>query len=66
VEFSHHDPAWKIAPALCFGTVVFKPRTGAGAAVEMADIFYCQRAKGVFNLVISRGLWWDRRAGRAA
>jgi len=51
-------PAWKIAPALCYGnTVVFKPASLVpGSAWALADII--QRAgvpEGVFNLVMGGG-----------
>ncbi len=51
-------PAWKIAPALCYGnTVVFKPASLVpGCAWALADII--QRAglpEGVFNLVMGGG-----------
>lgn len=51
-------PAWKIAPALCYGnTVVFKPADLVpGCAWAIADAL--ARAgvpKGVFNLVMGRG-----------
>ncbi|MCA0423154.1 MAG: aldehyde dehydrogenase family protein [Proteobacteria bacterium] len=51
-------PAWKIAPALCYGnTVVFKPADLVpGSAWALADII--ARAgfpAGVFNLVMGRG-----------
>ncbi|QDL92592.1 aldehyde dehydrogenase family protein [Paroceanicella profunda] len=51
-------PAWKIAPALCYGnTVVFKPADLVpGSAWALADII--ARAgvpEGVFNLVMGRG-----------
>ncbi len=51
-------PAWKIAPALCYGnTVVFKPASLVpGCAWALADII--QRAglpEGVFNLVMGSG-----------
>ncbi len=51
-------PAWKIAPALCFGNcVVFKPaELVPGCAWAIADIL--NRAglpKGVFNLVTGKG-----------
>jgi alpha-ketoglutaric semialdehyde dehydrogenase len=51
-------PAWKIAPALCYGNcVVFKPAgLVPGCAWAIADIL--QRAglpKGVFNLVMGSG-----------
>lgn len=51
-------PAWKIAPALCYGnTVVFKPADLVpGCAWEIADIL--RRAglpDGVLNLVMGRG-----------
>jgi len=51
-------PAWKIAPALCYGnTVVFKPADLVpGCGWALADII--QRAglpEGVFNLVMGRG-----------
>lgn len=51
-------PAWKIAPALCYGnTVVFKPaELVPGCSWAIADIL--QRAglpKGVLNLVMGKG-----------
>ncbi len=51
-------PAWKIAPALCYGnTIVFKPASLVpGSAWALADII--QRAgipDGVFNLVMGGG-----------
>jgi aldehyde dehydrogenase (NAD+) len=51
-------PAWKIAPALCYGnSVVFKPaELVPGSAWALAEII--SRAglpKGVFNLVMGRG-----------
>jgi alpha-ketoglutaric semialdehyde dehydrogenase len=51
-------PAWKIAPALCYGnTIVFKPADLVpGCAWALVDIL--QRAglpKGVLNLVMGRG-----------
>lgn len=51
-------PAWKLAPALCYGnTVVFKPADLVpGCAWELVDIL--QRAglpDGVLNLVMGRG-----------
>jgi len=51
-------PAWKIAPALCYGnTVVFKPaELVPGCAWALADIL--QRAglaEGVLNLVMGKG-----------
>ncbi|SIT78805.1 aldehyde dehydrogenase (NAD+) [Yoonia rosea] len=51
-------PAWKLAPALCYGnTVVFKPADLVpGCAWELVDIL--QRAglpEGVLNLVMGRG-----------
>ncbi|HZD25020.1 MAG TPA: aldehyde dehydrogenase family protein [Alphaproteobacteria bacterium] len=51
-------PAWKLAPALCYGnTVVFKPADLVpGCAWALADIL--QRAglpEGVLNLVMGRG-----------
>lgn len=51
-------PAWKIAPALCYGnTIVFKPaELVPGCAWEIVDIL--QRAglpKGVVNLVMGKG-----------
>ncbi len=51
-------PAWKIAPALCYGnTVVFKPASLVpGCAWELVDIL--ARAglpAGVLNLVVGRG-----------
>jgi len=51
-------PAWKLAPALCYGnTVVFKPADLVpGCAWELVDIL--QRAglpHGVLNLVMGRG-----------
>lgn len=51
-------PAWKIAPALCYGnTVVFKPaELVPGCAWEIADIlFRAGIPPGVFNLVIGKG-----------
>jgi aldehyde dehydrogenase (NAD+) len=51
-------PAWKIAPALCYGnTVVFKPADLVpGCAWALADIIARAGAPaGVFNLVIGRG-----------
>ncbi len=55
-------PAWKTAPALAFGnTVVLKPAGPTPAtAAAMADIiFECGAPKGVFNLVIGRGVVGD-------
>ena len=51
-------PAWKIAPALCYGnTVVFKPaELVPGCAWAIVDILH--RAgipKGVLNLVMGKG-----------
>jgi acyl-CoA reductase-like NAD-dependent aldehyde dehydrogenase len=51
-------PAWKIAPALCYGNcVVFKPADLVpGTAHAIAEILAgCGLAKGVFNLVMGRG-----------
>ncbi|MEM8691239.1 MAG: aldehyde dehydrogenase family protein [Pseudomonadota bacterium] len=51
-------PAWKIAPALCFGnSVVFKPAEQVpGTAWILAEIIDKSRLpKGVFNLVIGPG-----------
>ncbi|WP_168879857.1 aldehyde dehydrogenase family protein [Rhizobium sp. P28RR-XV] len=51
-------PAWKIAPALCYGnTVVFKPaELVPGCAWALADILHRSGLpKGVFNLVIGPG-----------
>jgi len=51
-------PAWKIAPALCYGnTVVFKPADLVpGCAWALADIIArAGMPEGVFNLVIGRG-----------
>jgi alpha-ketoglutaric semialdehyde dehydrogenase len=51
-------PAWKIAPALCYGnTVVFKPADLVpGSAWALADIISRAGAPaGVFNLVMGRG-----------
>lgn len=51
-------PAWKIAPALCFGnTVVFKPaELVPGSAWALADILHRAGVPaGVFNLVIGPG-----------
>jgi aldehyde dehydrogenase (NAD+) len=51
-------PAWKIAPALCYGnTVVFKPADLVpGSAHALAEIIVRAGApKGVFNLVMGRG-----------
>ena len=51
-------PAWKIAPALCYGNcVVFKPADLApGSAHALAQIIVRAGVpKGVFNLVMGRG-----------
>jgi acyl-CoA reductase-like NAD-dependent aldehyde dehydrogenase len=51
-------PAWKIAPALCYGNcVVFKPADLVpGTAHALSEILAsCGLAKGVFNLVMGRG-----------
>jgi aldehyde dehydrogenase (NAD+) len=51
-------PAWKIAPALCYGnSVVFKPADLVpGSAHALAEIIVRAGApKGVFNLVMGRG-----------
>lgn len=51
-------PAWKIAPALCFGnTVVFKPADLVpGSAWALSDIIIRAGVpEGVFNLVMGRG-----------
>ena len=51
-------PAWKIAPALCYGnSVVFKPADLVpGSAHALADIISRSGLpKGVFNLVMGRG-----------
>jgi aldehyde dehydrogenase (NAD+) len=51
-------PAWKIAPALCYGnTVVFKPaELVPGCASALAEIISRSGLpKGVFNLVMGRG-----------
>lgn len=51
-------PAWKIAPALCYGnTVVFKPaELVPGCAWALAEIISKSGLpKGVFNLVMGRG-----------
>lgn len=51
-------PAWKIAPALCYGnTVVFKPATLVpGCAWELTDILVrAGLPEGVLNLVVGRG-----------
>lgn len=51
-------PAWKIAPALCYGnTVVFKPADLVpGSAWALADIIARSGLPaGVFNLVMGRG-----------
>ena len=51
-------PAWKIAPALCYGnTVVFKPaELVPGSAHALAEIIVRAGApKGVFNLVMGPG-----------
>jgi alpha-ketoglutaric semialdehyde dehydrogenase len=51
-------PAWKIAPALCYGNcVVFKPADLVpGTAHALAEIIsHSGLAKGVFNLVMGRG-----------
>ncbi|MGJ4859541.1 aldehyde dehydrogenase family protein [Labrys sp. La1] len=51
-------PAWKIAPALCYGnTVVFKPaELVPGSAWALADILVrAGLPKGVLNLVMGKG-----------
>ncbi|MEP5805546.1 MAG: aldehyde dehydrogenase family protein, partial [Roseobacter sp.] len=51
-------PAWKIAPALCFGnTVVFKPaELVPGSAWELVDILHrAGLPPGVLNLVMGQG-----------
>jgi aldehyde dehydrogenase (NAD+) len=51
-------PAWKIAPALCYGnTVVFKPADLVpGSAHAIVDILHrAGLPKGVLNLVMGRG-----------
>src|SRR5580698_3002928 len=51
-------PAWKIAPALCYGnTVVFKPADLVpGCAHALSEIIVRAGVpKGVFNLVVGRG-----------
>lgn len=51
-------PAWKIAPALCYGnTVVFKPADlTPGCAWAIVDILHrAGLPKGVLNLVMGRG-----------
>ncbi|MFK7878760.1 aldehyde dehydrogenase family protein [Roseobacter sp.] len=51
-------PAWKIAPALCFGnTVVFKPaELVPGSAWELTDILHrAGLPEGVLNLVMGPG-----------
>ncbi|TWF54475.1 aldehyde dehydrogenase family protein [Neorhizobium alkalisoli] len=51
-------PAWKIAPALCYGnTVVFKPaELVPGCAWAIVDILHrAGLPKGVLNLVMGRG-----------
>lgn len=51
-------PAWKIAPALCYGnTVVFKPAELApGCAWEIVDILHrAGLPDGVLNLVMGKG-----------
>jgi aldehyde dehydrogenase (NAD+) len=51
-------PAWKIAPALCYGnTIVFKPADLApGCSWAIADILHrAGLPKGVLNLVMGRG-----------
>lgn len=51
-------PAWKIAPALCYGnTVVFKPADLVpGCSWAMVDILHrAGLPKGVLNLVMGRG-----------
>ncbi|MBB5702483.1 aldehyde dehydrogenase (NAD+) [Ochrobactrum daejeonense] len=51
-------PAWKIAPALCYGnTVVFKPADLVpGCSWAIVDILHrCGLPKGVLNLVMGKG-----------
>jgi acyl-CoA reductase-like NAD-dependent aldehyde dehydrogenase len=51
-------PAWKIAPALCYGnTVVFKPADLVpGSAWAIVDILHrAGLPKGVLNLVMGKG-----------
>jgi aldehyde dehydrogenase (NAD+) len=51
-------PAWKIAPALCYGnTVVFKPaELVPGCSWAIADILHrAGLPEGVFNLVMGKG-----------
>ncbi|WP_426238789.1 aldehyde dehydrogenase family protein [Pararhizobium sp. DWP1-1-3] len=51
-------PAWKIAPALCYGnTIVFKPaELVPGCSWAIADILHrAGLPKGVLNLVMGRG-----------
>ena len=51
-------PAWKIAPALCYGnTIVFKPADAVpGSAWALVDILHrAGLPKGVLNLVMGRG-----------
>jgi len=57
-NFPSAIPAWKIAPALCYGnTVVFKPASLVpGCAWALADIIHrAGLPEGVFNLVMGGG-----------
>ena len=57
-NFPNAIPAWKIAPALCYGnTVVFKPADLVpGCAWAIVDILHrAGLPKGVLNLVMGRG-----------
>ena len=59
-------PAWKIAPALCYGnTIVFKPaELVPGCSWAIADILHrAGLPKGVLNLVMGKGS--GRRPGYA-
>jgi acyl-CoA reductase-like NAD-dependent aldehyde dehydrogenase len=62
-------PAWKIAPALCYGNaVVFKPADLVpGSAHALSDmISRSSLPKGVFNLVMVVAPSWARRFSTAA